>query len=241
MIVQNALMMDASREPHGWCGNFCARMKHPLPRSVRRRIEILRSATAAFRRRGYHGASVDQIASALNMTKGNLYYYFKNKEEILYVCHDYSLDLVLKQLKEVERNSWAPDKKLHALISGFVHLFIDVLPGTVWTLDLEALSPPVLKKIIVKRDRFDRGVRRILKQGMDSGVFAPGDPKLLTFAIMGAINWIPRWFDPSGMAKSDEIARSFANYLVAGLLASPSGARPRGESVRALGSLPRVR
>ena len=44
-----------------------------------RRIEILKSAAAAFRRRGYHGASVDEIASALDMTKGNLYYYFKNK------------------------------------------------------------------------------------------------------------------------------------------------------------------
>ena len=39
-----------------------------------RRIEILKSAAAAFRRRGYHGASVDEIASALDMTKGNLYY-----------------------------------------------------------------------------------------------------------------------------------------------------------------------
>ena len=198
-------------------------MKHPLPRSARRRVEILKSAAAAFRRRGYHGASVDQIASALNMTKGNLYYYFKNKEEILYVCHDYSLDLVLTQLKEVERSSWSPDRKLHELVGGFVHLFIDVLPGTVWTLDLEALSPPLLKKIIAKRDRFDRGVRRILKEGMDAGVFAPGDPKLLTFAIMGAINWIPRWFDPSGMAKPDEIAHAFADYLVAGLLPSTEG------------------
>lgn len=194
-------------------------MKRPLPRSARRRVEILKSAATAFRRRGYHGASVDEIASALNMTKGNLYYYFKNKEEILYACHDYSLGLVLTQLKEVEGSSWSPDKKLHALISGFVHLFIDVLPGTVWTLDLEALSPTLLKKIIAKRDRFDRGVRRILKQGMDSGIFGPGDPKLLTFAMMGAINWIPRWFDPAGAAKSDEIARAFADYLVSGLRA----------------------
>lgn len=211
-------MVDALRGVNVCCGTLCARMKHPLPRSARRRVEILRSAAAAFRRRGYHGASVDQIASALNMTKGNLYYYFKNKEEILYVCHDYSLDLVLKQLREVERSSWSPDKKLHALITGFVHLFIDVLPGTVWTLDLEALSPPLLKKIIVKRDRFDRGVRRILKQGMESGIFTPGDPKLLTFAIMGAINWIPRWFDPSGKAKSAEVAQMFADYLVGGLI-----------------------
>ena len=53
------------------------------PATSDRRIEILKSAAAAFRRRGYHGASVDEIASALEMTKGNLYYYFKNKEEIL--------------------------------------------------------------------------------------------------------------------------------------------------------------
>jgi AcrR family transcriptional regulator len=50
-----------------------------LPAAADRRIEILKSAAAAFRRRGYHGASVDEIASALEMTKGNLYYYFRNK------------------------------------------------------------------------------------------------------------------------------------------------------------------
>jgi hypothetical protein len=52
---------------------------------------------------------------------------------------------------------------------------------------------------------------------MDSGIFASGDPKLLTFAMLGAVNWIVRWFDPSGAATSDQIARAFADYLIAGL------------------------
>ena len=56
------------------------------------RIDILKSAAKAFRRRGYHGATVEHIAAALRMKKGNLYYYFKNKEEILFACHQYSLD-----------------------------------------------------------------------------------------------------------------------------------------------------
>ena len=64
------------------------------PKRARKRIEILKSAAASFQRRGYHGASVEQIASALNMTKGNLYYYFKNKEEILYVCHEHALEFM---------------------------------------------------------------------------------------------------------------------------------------------------
>ncbi len=67
-----------------------------------RRVEILKSAAAAFRRRGYHGASMGEIAQALHMTKGSLYYYFKSKEEILFFCHDYSLDILLGMLERVE-------------------------------------------------------------------------------------------------------------------------------------------
>ena len=85
------------------------------------------------------------------------------------------------------------------------------------TLDFQALSPALLRRVIAKRDRFDRGIRRLLQEGMDKGAFTPGDPKLLTFAILGAVNWIPRWFDPTGPAASDEIGRVFAGYLVEGL------------------------
>jgi AcrR family transcriptional regulator len=192
-------------------------MGGPRPRVERKRIEILRAAAAIFRRRGYHGASVDQIASALNMAPGNLYYYFRNKEEILYVCHDYSLGLILKELHDVERSSLSPDRQIHRLVVAFVHLFIDVLHGTAWTLEVEALSPPLLRKVIAKRDRIDKGFRKILSEGMRAGVFAERDPKLVSFVIFGAINWIPRWYDPAGGATSHEIAQVFADYLVAGL------------------------
>jgi AcrR family transcriptional regulator len=187
------------------------------PRVEQKRIEILRAAAGIFRRRGYHGASVDQIASALNMAPGNLYYYFRNKEEILYACHDYSLGLILKELKEVEQSGPAPDRQMHRLIVAFVHLFIDVLHGTAWTLEVEALSPPLLRKVIARRDRIDKAFRRIIGDGVKAGLFARRDPKLVSFVIFGAINWIPRWYDPAGQATSHEIAQVFADYLVAGL------------------------
>jgi len=183
-----------------------------------RRIEILKSAAAAFRRRGYHGASVDEIASALEMTKGNLYYYFKNKEEILFACHDYSLDLLLKLMADVQVESSSPEAKLRRLVLAFVHLILDELHASALTLDPEALSPPLLKKVIAKRDEFDHGIREIIQQGIDQGVFRAGDPKLIEFAMMGAVNWIPKWFDPQGPATSDQIGDAFADYLVGGLL-----------------------
>ncbi len=182
-----------------------------------RRIEILKSAAAAFRRRGYHGASVDEIASALEMTKGNLYYYFKNKEDILFACHDYSLDLLLTLMADVQAEASSPEAKLRRLVLAFVHLILDELHATALTLDPEALSPPLLKKIIAKRDQFDHGMRDIIQQGIDQGVFAPGDPKLIEFAMMGAINWIAKWFDPAGPQTSTTIGDAFADYLVGGL------------------------
>ena len=185
------------------------------------RVEILKSAAAAFRRLGYHGATVEQIAATLHMKKGNLYYYFRNKEEILYACHQYSLDRLLGALDEVEVSDLTPAEKIRTLIVVFVHMVLDELHGTALGLDLEALSPAHLKQIIVGRDRFDHGIRRILNEGIRTGAFAAGDPKLRSFAMLGAVNWIPRWYNPEGQASSQEIADRFADYLIAGLTRQP--------------------
>src|SRR5205823_7573547 len=72
------------------------------------RVDILKSAAKAFRKLGYHGATVEQIARALHMKKGNLYYYFKNKEEILFACHQYSLDRLMQLLDDIEHSRMPP-------------------------------------------------------------------------------------------------------------------------------------
>jgi AcrR family transcriptional regulator len=181
------------------------------------RVEILKSAAAAFRRVGYHGATVEQIAAALHMKKGNLYYYFKNKEEILFACHQYSLDRLMQILHDVRQSGLPADEQLRRLVHAFVHTILDELHGTALFLDLEALTPVHLKAVIARRDEFDRGVRALLEEGMARGVFARGDQKLLAFALLGAVNWIPRWFSPSGAATSQQIADLFADFFVAGL------------------------
>src|SRR5215510_6961177 len=130
------------------------------------RVDILKSAAAAFRKLGYHGATVEQIAAALQMKKGNLYYYFKNKEEILFACHQYSLDRLMAILEEVEQSAAAPDEKLRQLIVAFVHTILDELHGTALFLDLEALTGPHRKQVIARRDRFDHGMRRVIEDGV---------------------------------------------------------------------------
>jgi len=53
---------------------------------------------------------------------------------------------------------------------------------------------------------------------------------LVTFAVLGAINWIPRWYDPAGKATSDEIAQAFGDYLVAGLVGTETIDLARSDS-----------
>jgi AcrR family transcriptional regulator len=181
------------------------------------RIDILKAAAKAFRKLGYHGATVEEIAAALHMKKGNLYYYFRNKEEILFACHQYSLDCLMQLLDDVERSGVEADEKLRRLVVAFVHTILDELHGTALLLDLEALTPAHLKAVIARRDRFERGVRQVLEDGIAEGHFGAGDPKLLAFAMFGAVNWIPRWFDPEGAATSQQIADLFADFFIRGL------------------------
>lgn len=190
------------------------------------RVDILKSAAKAFRRLGYHGATCETIAAALHMKKGNLYYYFKNKEDILFACHQYSLDRLLGLLDEVQQSGAPPAAKLRTLIVACVHTILDELHGTALILELEALSPAHLKAVITRRDRFDRGIRRVLEEGIADGSFSPDDVKLRSFALLGAVNWIPRWFNPAGPATSSEIADRFADYLIAGL--RPEGPKAGG-------------
>ena len=198
-----------------------ARAKRRRPRtpatSHSTRVRILKAAAAAFRKFGYHGATVEQIAAALRMKKGNLYYYFRNKEAILFACHQYSLDRLTELLEEIEHTDAPADEQLRRLITAFVHTILDELHGTTLFIDLEALSAAHLKTVVARRDRVDRGMRRIIERGIASGGFAACDAKLLSFAILGAVNWIPRWFRPDGPSTSHDVAACFADFLIAGL------------------------
>ncbi len=182
-----------------------------------KREAILRSAAAAFRRKGYYGTSMEDISEQLLMTKGSLYYYFHDKEEILFGCHDYSLGRVLEKLYAVQKSDLTPSERLRALIQGLVDVMIDELQGSALALDFSALSEPLLAKIIKKRDEFERGMRAIIVDGVRNGEFRKFDPKLATFFILGAINWISRWYRPEGAFQAKEIGKAYSDLFLTGL------------------------
>ena len=182
-----------------------------------RRTEIFRSLGLALRERGLASLTMQAIADRLGMTKGNLYYYFENKQDLLYGCHLACMRLSLRALGDVRRSTEPPGTRLSQVLNRHIRAITDEVYGAVLLTDLESLTPAQRKRYVAMRDRFERGVRQIIREGVERGEFRKVDPRLAGFAILGAINWIPKWYNPTGELSSAEIADAFADFLVAAL------------------------
>jgi len=191
-------------------------------RRERRVTAILESAVAAFRLHGYHGTTMEQIADQLLMTKGSLYYYFRDKEEILFAVHDQALDRLLEELARVRRGRGCPCERLEALLAAHIRIMVEGFHGTALALEFGALSPKRLRRVVEKRDRYERALRLLIAQGIRQECLRRVDPKMAGMAVLGAINWIARWYRPGGEAGASEVSRDFLDLFMGGWL--PRGA-----------------
>ncbi|MCU1281310.1 MAG: TetR family transcriptional regulator [bacterium] len=183
-------------------------------RADTRRHEILEGALLAMRDHGLHRAGMRDIARAAGLSTGNIYYYFRNKEELVYACQDRALDRLLDVLSGAKERPDAAER-LGALVEG--HLHVVMAGGASLHLDLDGLPKPLFKKIVQKRDKYERGVRDLIADGQRQGLVRSGEPKLQAFALLGALNWVARWYRP-GEGDPDEIIYSFREQLLRGLL-----------------------
>lgn len=190
--------------------------RHVREKRQRRREEILRAALRAFREKGYHATTLDDIAEHLGVRKTALYHYFPDKEAILYACHQESLVQLDRIIKGTRRFETATER-LAYVIREHVRVMTDTLQGSPLAFEVGAFSPERQREIIAARDRYERALRRIIQQGMADGDFRQADAKIAAFAILGSINWIARWYRPEGSLHADELGMQFADHLLGGL------------------------
>lgn len=183
----------------------------------RRRGQVLQAALRAFRDKGYHGTTLEDIAARLGVRNTALYHYFPDKESILFACHQESLAEVERILATARAEHTGPRDRLMHVVREHVRVMIETLEGAPLGFEVAVLSPPRQAEVIAARDRYEQGVRALVHEGCRQRVFRPVDPKVATFAIMGAINWIARWYHHDGAIDSDQLGSAFAEYLVGGL------------------------
>jgi AcrR family transcriptional regulator len=174
--------------------------------------------------------TMDDIANELGITKGNLYYYFKNKQDILFHCHMRSIDISLRALDEALSVGQTPRERLSILLTGHIRGSLEDGFGGRLQTDLEDMRPDQRKLYVRKRDELEQGVRRLIADGVRDGQFECANVKLTGFAILGAINWMPKWYRANGPYTPAQIADEMVDYFLRGLIPIGDQARrPEGK------------
>jgi hypothetical protein len=153
--------------------------------------------------------------------------YIRHSEHGLYLCHEYSINLLLEVQQALLGSDSPADAKLRLLIQNHVRILIDEMGEPGMNAAFGGFPRELFCMAIQKRDRYEAGIRRILREGLEKRIFVSHDPKLITFAILGGINGIARWYRPDGRSGPAEIGKAFADLFVRGLMA-PAPPRSRG-------------
>jgi len=194
----------------------------------RRHDEVLEAAARVFHEKGYESTSIQDIAEAVGILKGSLYYYIRSKEDLLYEIIKAVHEDALANIRFVDEMEGDPLQKMRAFVT--THLVFNAENLTrmgVFFHDFRSLSGERRATIVEARDVYDELVRRLIREGQKENVICPDiDPKSVSFAIMGSLNWIYQWYKPEGRLSANTIAEEFADLVVAALACTPAAHQP---------------
>jgi AcrR family transcriptional regulator len=184
------------------------------------REKILLAAAHIFQQKGYHAASMQDIADAVDLKKGSLYHHVDSKQDILYALLDEAVGMILERLKSVAAQDLTPREKIRqAMRQYFTFLAENPSLSAVLLLEYRSLEPHYKQKHIPLRDQVDSIWQDIIEQGNAEGDFSAPEPSLISKALLGVLNWTITWYREDGPLSAEEIADQFTDLFFAGLLA----------------------
>ena len=183
------------------------------------REDILEAAAQVFRHKGFHGASMQDIAEAVNLQKASLYHHVSSKQEILLALLDRALELLLERISPIVSQDLPVDEKLRLMVRAYLQILAENTDlSAVLLFEHRSLERKQHARHVPNRDKFEGLWRGVLEEGIAVGLFAGDEPALTTRAMLGIMNWTITWYRPDGPLEINEIADHYSNLLLNGLL-----------------------
>jgi AcrR family transcriptional regulator len=183
------------------------------------RDSILKAAAEIFQEKGYHAASMQDIAEAVALKKGSLYHHVSSKQEILLALLDEALDLIVRRLQPIQLKNISPSNKLRQAMKAYLKFLADQRSlSSVLLLEHRSLKPEYKDLHIPQRDRVEQIWHEFISEGISKGEFHSTQPSITTKAILGVLNWTVTWYREDGPLSADEIADQIADLVIKGLL-----------------------
>ena len=205
------------------------------PKGERREQDILQSAADLFFRKGFHATSLEDIARAVGIRKGGLYYYAQTKDDLLFRVVEQGLRTMIEELHAICATGAGPAEKLRRAIENHARS-MDTRWSTLGVLLREdrAVAPQHRGSYVALRDAYEALFRDLVREGIDAGVFRACDPVMITRAILGMGCWMAVWYRPGAGLSAASIGSQFADLIFQGLaqVDAGSGLRRRTPSPR---------
>lgn len=193
---------------------------------------ILRTAAAIFAEKGYHQASIRDIARATGVSLSGLYYYFDSKEELLFLIQDHAFGTLTGNLERMLEGVEEPHRKLRILMENHLRYFIGAKAEMkVLSHESESLTGDYRRTVNARKRRLTEIVTAILREiRPDGGV----DARVATFSLFGMMNWLYNWHQPEVDPPVERLVEDMYRIFLYGYL--PDGAQvPEGAGDAAAG------
>ncbi|HEX8684790.1 MAG TPA: TetR/AcrR family transcriptional regulator [Ardenticatenaceae bacterium] len=186
-----------------------------------RRDELLAKAARLFREKGYHATTMKDIAADLEILPGSLYHHIDSKESLLLEIMQRGIEVLLARVRPVVNSELAPTEKLKQIVHIHIASIADY-PDVLAVFLHELKSIPEGRRSEQKRlrDEYDHLLRSVLEEGIAQGSFRPLDSRMVTFAVLGMLNWLYAWYRPSGGLSPAEIAEHYCSIVLYGIATS---------------------
>jgi AcrR family transcriptional regulator len=183
------------------------------------REDILEAAAQVFRQKGFHGASMSDIAEAVSLQKASLYHHVTSKQEILLELLDRALQLLFEQISSISNQKLPADRKLRLMIHRYLRILIDHIDlATVLLFEYRSLDRRQRARHVPNRDKFELLWKDVLAEGVQAKLFRCENPALTARALLGQLNWTITWYRSDGALTIEQISDEYANLLLNGLL-----------------------
>ncbi|WP_027962946.1 TetR/AcrR family transcriptional regulator [Halalkalibacillus halophilus] len=181
----------------------------------RKREQILQTAISIIKSHGYSGATMELISSELLMTKGSLYYYFKNKSDLMYQCHNFVLSQAIKDHEEILAKNLNQRQTLYEMVC--LHIDYAVEQKETFNLIMEPkrfFKQEQLEPVLKLRKTYETIFDQTIEKGIKAGDFQSDDYKVARLFILGAMNWIQQWYSPEGQLTKQELKDLYFDYIM---------------------------
>ncbi|WP_301110015.1 TetR/AcrR family transcriptional regulator [Sporosarcina sp.] len=181
----------------------------------KKKDEIRQSAMSVIAEKGYHATTMEDIAAKLLMTKGSVYYYFKDKEDLVFESQKMLLEQGIEHLENVMSQEVSTGLKLHnAMVVHIEYLITERTDFFLGAKPDQVFNGEHLQEILRLRNKYSDYIDQLIQQGMKDGSFKKVDSNIVKNIILGAMNNVIIWYSPKGSKNKNELANSIADYLL---------------------------